>query len=210
MEKKRFIFDLDFTLLSADFSLEKDYFKDVYDEKSSELLKNLGSYLREYEKSYMYYNMSLLSKFLSDKTGLFVSEKVIDGWIKYHDKITDQLEEGVIETLEFLKGMGHSQVVLTNWFEAAQVGRLKRSGLYDYFDGVYAGDSCLKPNPWAYFKAAGSYSSKDCVVVGDNFNNDYIGPRKCGIESILYDKKDEHDHVVKIKRIDKLIDIYRR
>ena len=145
---------------------------------------------------------------MTEKTGLVISEKIIDGWIKYNSTIPDRMEDGVIDTLEYLKSQKHSLGVLTNWFRFAQIERLKNSGLYDYFDDIYTGDFFLKPYPAAYFRAIGNFSSKNCVVVGDNLEKDYIGPRRCGLDSILYDKNDQYSVIVKVKKIYELINRY--
>ena len=58
-------------------------------------------------------------------------------------------------------------------------------------------------------KAKEHFFEEDCVVVGDDLDKDYIGPRACDIESVLYDRNDvQHESVVKVKRMDEIIQKY--
>ena len=202
MEKKRFLFDLDNTLLTSNYQQERDYFNSIYGEEGQYFIKNISSLLEEYERIFPRYNTVDLSNYLETRTELEITPEIIDGWIDIMATTDDKIESGVIETLEDLKQKDHSLVVLTNWFHASQVNRLQRSGLYEYFDEVYAGDLFLKPHRDSYLCARGSFSPQDCVVVGDNLNKDYIGPRAVGMGSILYDRDDKHhENIVKVKKI---------
>ena len=50
---QKFIWDLDETLLSADFRKEDDFFKEqILDEKVDEFIKNKVKYLMEYERTF--------------------------------------------------------------------------------------------------------------------------------------------------------------
>lgn len=55
---KKFIWDLDETLLSANFRKEDDFLKEqISDEKAGEFIRNKVKYLMEYEKTFL--NMML-------------------------------------------------------------------------------------------------------------------------------------------------------
>lgn len=75
---KKFIWDLDETLLSADFRKEDDFFKEqILDEKVDEFIKNKVKYLMEYERMFFKYDTKLLSEFLTLRSGLKIDEKII-------------------------------------------------------------------------------------------------------------------------------------
>ncbi len=206
MEKKRYIFDLDGTLLTADYSFEKDFFHSLYGEDASLLLSHIETYLEKFERSHIQYDIDSLAKYLSKKTGLSVSKKVVCDWINLIGEVPDTMEEGVFDLLENLKQRDKSLVVLTNWFSKSQESRLRRAGIYSYFDAIYSGEYVLKPHEVAYICARGSFNPSECVLIGDNLENDYIGPRAAGIESILYDKNDcHHNSLVKVKRMNDVI-----
>jgi FMN phosphatase YigB (HAD superfamily) len=204
---KRVIFDLDGTLLTGSFEFEKEYFTSVYGEDAIELVDNMFYYLDEYEKSFPRYNHEWLGKFLTEKSGFKVNDKVIDGWIDAMSKVPDTMEDGVIETLENLKRKDCSLAVLTNWYGMTQIPRLRKAGILHYFDNIYTGEFVLKPHEKSYVWAKDDFDIEDCLFVGDNLDKDYIGPRIYGFESVLYDKNDKHGKTLKkIKRIDEIID----
>ena len=146
MEKKRFIFDLDGTLLTNDFKDEKDYFHDLFGDDAKDEIANIGFYLNEYENIFSRYEKEQLTQFLASRTNLPLTKKIIEGWIEVGLYSHDELEKGVLDTLEHLKHDDHSLVVLTNWFYEGQIPRLKRAGIYDYFDDFITGDEVLKPH----------------------------------------------------------------
>jgi putative hydrolase of the HAD superfamily len=122
--------------------------------------------------------------------------------------VPDTLEDGIMETLDYLKTHGHSLAVLTNWYGRTQIPRLKKADMFQYFDDIYTGDVILKPHKEAYLFARKDFDSDDCIFVGDNVDKDYIGPRACGMKSLLYDKNEKyHSSIQKIKKMNELIKI---
>lgn len=209
MEKKRFIFDLDGTLLTSDFHLERSMFYDYFGEAAGMFVPHIGEYLCEYESLFPYYDVDILSSYLRRKCKLPITQQVIRDWICITGNNPGVIEDGVIELLAYLKANDCSIAVLTNWFCDGQVPRLRSSGILEYVDQVYGGDSFLKPNPEAYMMAMEGFSEDDCVFVGDDLDKDYIGPRACNIESVLYDKDDiRRDRVVKVKKMNEIIQRY--
>lgn len=209
MEKKRFIFDLDGTLLTSDFHLERQLFYDLYGDRAYNFIPNIGIILAEYERLFPNYDIDILSDYLRKKSGLPINPNVIREWIAITSVDPGVIEEGVMETLEYLKSQGKSIAVLTNWFTAAQLPRLHESDILKYIDHVYGGDSFLKPSKDSFTQAQAGYLKEECVVIGDNLDLDYIGARANDIESVLYDKNDiQHKSVVKVKKINEIIDRY--
>ena len=203
--KKRYVFDLDGTLLTGDYSLTDQYFKELYGDKAYPFLSDMTHILDRYEKLFPRYDYEDLSTFLTMKTGLDMSPRVIREWNQLVGEVKDVPEEYVQEVLEYLKSQGASLAVLTNWFGESQAKRLERAGLLEYIDSVFGGDIATKPHKEAYWIAAAGYQPRDCVFIGNNADNDYIGPRACGMDSILYDKNDDyHKSLKKIKRLDEL------
>lgn len=206
---KRYVFDLDGTLLTGSFDFEKTYFNNVYNNEAGDLIKKMGSFLDEYERTFQKYRRDDLSNFLSLKSGKLVTPKIIDGWIEVMSDVPDTMEDSVVETLEKLKSKGCSLAVLTNWFGETQIPRLKRAGIIEYFDNIYTGDFILKPHKQSYDIARAGYSKEECIFIGDNIDKDYIGPRACGMESVLYDKNNRfHDSVVKVKKMNEILKKY--
>ena len=206
---KRFVFDLDGTLLTGSFDFEHEYFKTIYNDEATRLFNKMGEYLDEYERTFPRYSNDTLSHFLTTKSGLVFNDEVINGWCEVMQDVPDVMEDGIIEVLEYLKSKDYSLAVLTNWYGKTQIPRLERAKIIDYFDEVYTGDIVLKPHKCSYIMAMDKYDIDDCVFIGDNLEKDYIGPRASGFESILYDKNDNyHDSIVKVKKMNELIKRY--
>ncbi|MBR2827896.1 MAG: HAD family hydrolase [Bacilli bacterium] len=202
MEKKRIVFDLDQTLLTADFTNLMNYFTGMYGDEGLKLYSNLNRYLDEYEMIFDAYKREDLSKFLTNRSGFSFTPSMIDDWNDIVSSIPDKIESGVIPLLEELSQKDKSLVVLTNWFRIPQLKRLEKSHLIEYFDGVISGEEYLKPHKDSYMAAKGAYSKDEVVFIGDNLEKDYIGPRACGMDSILYDKNNHHhENIVKVKRL---------
>lgn len=204
---KRVVFDLDGTLLTSNYALEKEFFTSLYGEKANELINNIGVFLDEYEKTFPRYRHDELSEFLSKKSNLLITNNIIDEWIDVMHNGPDKIEDGVIQTLEYLKRKDSSLAVLTNWYSGTQIPRLRRAGILHYFDNIYTGEFVLKPHKKAYLWAKDDFDIEECLFIGDNLDKDYIGPRRYGFDSIIYDKNDKYGKVLKkVKRIDELIE----
>ena len=203
MEKKRFIFDLDRTLLTCDYRLvESAIFEPIFKDKTEYLMNNIGRFLDEYELNHSHYEDEELSEYLTRISGLKFTPEIIKLWNNTMVVETDVMEEGVIELLEYLKSKDKSLVVLTNWYSLPQVDRLRNAGILEYFDDVFTGEHQLKPHTSAYMVAAGEYPISECLMIGDNIIKDYVGPKINGMDALLYDKHDKHDdNYVKIKKL---------
>lgn len=206
--KRRYVFDLDGTLLTADYSKTDKYFEQVLGKKAQKFSNNLSSYLKIYEREHKNYDLDVLSKYLTMKAGFEISTELLDDWIHEVESLFDFKEEAGEEVLYTLKRNNNSIALLTNWFGKQQIPRLKKAGLLDYFDDLYTGEQVLKPHKEAYFAAAKGYDPEEVVFIGDNVDFDYIGPKSCGFDAILYDKDEiQHSSVQKVKRLDEILKI---
>lgn len=204
---EKFIFDLDGTLLFGNYEEEKEYFIDILKENGEPFFQNLMSYLDRYEKTFLYYSPELLSVFLSVISNTYIRPNVIDKWIDINCNMKDKIEPSAIETLEYLKSKNKSIVVLTNWFTKTQKSRLINSNLMPYIDAVYGGDLYLKPHVKSYISASNGVDIDKCIMIGDDLEKDYLGPRKIGMHSILYDCDDRiPNEKNKIKSLKKIIE----
>ena len=188
--KERFIFDLDGTLLNADFSKEDRFFESVLSKDELEIfLPNKCILLNEYEALFPRYDIDLLSKFMSERTGFDFSKDVVTRWVQTNATFDDTLVEGTIEVLEYLKSKNKSLAILTNWFSEGQIARLSNAGLLKYFDDVIGGEYSLKPNRASYYRAADKYDIGSCVMIGDTYEKDVLGPRTYGMEAVYFNEK---------------------
>ena len=182
-EYKKYIFDLDYTLLIPDWSMEDDFFRErIPLEEQEEFFKKKQDILNEYELTFPRYDFKTLSEFFK-KHGFTISEEVIKEWMIYNgENIKDEVVDGVIELFDLLKESGSEIVILTSWFSGTQIPRLKRTGLYDYVDKVVAGDDAMKPDLESFTLAIGDTDKRDCIMIGDSLKSDRAGAKKAGID----------------------------
>lgn len=207
---ERFIFDIDGTLLFNDFSDENYYFREILNPNDAEkFIKIKYNLLMEYELNFFKYNIRDLSRFLTTKSMIDITEKMILGWIDINAKMKDEINEDAIEVLEYLNHKRKSVVILTNWFAKTQIQRLKNAKLYEYFENIYCGDQYLKPNPISYMNASGEYEYNECIMIGDNYLKDVVNPKLLGMEALFYNKNDEiKKEATTIKSLRKIKEMY--
>ena len=187
---KKYIFDLDYTLLIPDWSLEDDYFrKHIPIDEQEEFFKQKQDILNKYELEFPRYDFKTLSDFFKSY-GFTVSEDVINGWMIHNgETIKDEIADGVIELLEYLKANGKKIVILTSWFSGTQIPRLKRTGLYSYIDKIVAGEDAMKPDLESFELAIGDSNKEECIMIGDSVKSDKVGAENAGIDSYIIDKE---------------------
>lgn len=206
---RKFIWDLDGTLLSADFRKEDDFFKEqILDEKVDEFIKNKVKYLMEYERMFFKYDIRLLSEFLTLRSGLKIDEKLIEYWNEHNKNIPDEIHDGAEEVLSYLQSKGYQNILYTNWFKDVQKERLRNANLLEYFSEIYGGDFAIKPNAIGYKKIIKDVNPNETVMIGDNIINDVLVPRNIGITSYHYDPLDKNNDKNKIKTLKKIKEMY--
>ena len=188
---KKYIFDLDYTLLIPDWSMEDIFFKNIIPiSKQEEFFKQKQDIINKYEAEFPKYDFDTLSAFFKSY-GFHLSREVIDDWMIYNGiNIKDQVPDGVIDLLDYLKQNDKEVVVLTNWFSGTQISRLERAGLYNYVDKIVAGENAMKPSLKAFELAIGDTDKKDCIMIGDSLRCDKVGAENAGID--YYIVSNEH------------------
>lgn len=205
---EKFIFDIDGTLLKTNWQYEEDYFNSVLSfDDANKFIPRISSLLASYERSFLRYDVDILSHYLTLSTGVNITPEIVRGWIEagkdYYEVIP-----GAYDTLEYLKSKDKKIVALSNWFSSMNATRLKNALLDGYFDQVFCSDLVdMKPNPSSYITACGDTSFNDTVMIGDSLELDVMAPLKLGINAIYFcpDEKKNVDN--KIKVIRKLQDI---
>ena len=202
MEKKRFIFDIDGTLLIPDWNYEKLYFDSVLNKYEFEIFyPQIPKLLEEYEKNFPRYDVVELSRFLTMKSGVLITPEIIIGWNKALGETKPGIIDGVVESLEYLKSKDKSLVALTNWFLEPQIERLKSSEIDSYFDNVYGGELGIKPSREAYMNAMGEFNIDSSIMIGDSLDFDVYGSGRIGMDAIFYTPKGKNYDKEKVKSI---------
>ena len=185
---KKYIFDLDYTLLIPDWSKEDDFLrKSIPLEEQEEFFGKKQLILNKYELELPKYDFKTLSNYFKSY-GFSVSEEVIEGWMIHNgETIKDQLVDGVIELFDYLKANNKDIVILTSWFSGTQIPRLKRNGLYEYIDQIIAGEDAMKPDLESFKLAIEDTNKDDCIMIGDSIKSDKIGAENAGIDYYIVD-----------------------
>lgn len=191
---KRIIFDLDDTLIPWKNSYFNKFFPTLkkYDviENKKDIFK-LSNAIDEYEKIYSRYNdesfISLIDKAMNKK----IPKDFYDELKEFFTTcIPDEIDKEVIEVLEYLNKK-YELVVLTNFFEELQNKRLENYGIKKYFIDVIGGDKYIKPYKESYLLACGSNNPNECVMIGDNYQNDVEGALQNGLQAIYLNLKNK-------------------
>ena len=202
---KRFIFDLDGTLLHCDFKKEREYFRSALPKDNAEkFIDSFIYHLYDFEEEYLQYDIKKLSKYLSEKMGFDVSEEFIENWIEANTTCTDVLYDEVVDLLDYLKDKKYSLVVLTNWFYKTQSARLSNKDILKYFDKVFTGEIYTKPNKESYLNAIEGFEPNECVMIGDNIKKDVLMPQSLGITSYYYNPNNKEYDKKLVKSINSL------
>ena len=186
---KKFIFDLDHTLLIPDWAREDDYLREKVDLKEQkEFFKVKQHILNEYEWTFPKCEYKTLSDRFKEY-GFHLNEDMLAEWMKYNwETIEDKIVDGAVDILKYLKWRGKKIVILTNWFAATQKPRLERSGLISYIDKIVAGDDAMKPNLQSFNLAIWDVDRNDCIMVGDKFETDGLGAKNADIDYFILGK----------------------
>ncbi len=186
---KKYIFDIDYTILIPDWSKEDDYFKLYIPlEEQERFFKCKQDILNKYERDFPKYNTKTLSDYFG-KYGFTVTEDVINGWMLYNgETIVDEVVDGTLALFEYLKENDKEIVILTNWFSGTQIPRLKRAGLLQYIDKIVAGENAMKPGLKSFELAIDETEKEDCIMIGDSIRSDKAGADNVGIDCYIVDK----------------------
>ncbi len=213
METKRFIFDIDGTILEEDYTKEIEFFKkELTSEEGNIFIPQIGDLINKYEKTCSRYDVGYLSDFLSNNSGVEISPELIYKWREVVSNYDPKVIPGAEDLLLYLSvNKSQSVVGLSNWFGDDQMRRLKKAGLLNYFDNFYGGDFYMKPSKESYLNAAGRFSPSDCIVIGDSLENDVYGPYRVGMDAIYFDRKNKNNSNKKlVKSINNLEVLMRR
>lgn len=187
---KKYIFDLDYTLLIPDWSMEDEFLrKSIPLEEQEKFFDQKQSILNKYELEFPKYDFKTLSNFFKSH-GFSMSEETINGWMIHNgETIKDQVVDGVVELFDYLKSNNKDIVILTSWFSGTQIPRLKRTGLYEYIDRIVAGEDAMKPDLKSFELAIGDTNKEDCIMIGDSIKNDKTGADNAGIDCYIVDEE---------------------
>lgn len=135
----------------------------------------------------------LLGKRFEDFFGSFgisVDGAATDGLYRQYLNNSAVLIDGAIGLLESLK-KNHTLYVITNGVAATQYNRLAKSGLDQYFDGIFISEEAGSQKPQNEFfefcfGKMGRRDVENMLVIGDSLTSDIRGGNNAGIDTLWF------------------------
>lgn len=111
-----------------------------------------------------------------------------------HLPLHNHLLEGCEEMLEYLQAK-YTMHIITNGFKEVQFKKLQSSGILKYFSTITTSEDVgvQKPNKDIFEAAleAARAKKEESIMIGDNFEADFMGAVKFGMQAILYNYYNE-------------------
>ena len=141
----------------------------------------------EIEKAYIFQTRfrDFMARFGINAQPLFANDLYVEG---LKSKIF--YKPNCMEFLNAVKGK-YKLYAVTNGVTLTQQVRLKKSGIEDYFDGIFISEQmgCKKPEKEFFdkvFAAIGPVDKSKCILLGDSLTSDMQGGRNAGIATCFY------------------------
>ncbi len=207
---KKIIFDIDKTLLDSTIDCIKaynNYLKENKDFSNKLDAQNIYDVLEKFEKSNILYTKENLSNFIKDCIGKNFSVEDLEKMFDYYGKEATLISNETDKVLKYLSEK-YEIIALSNWFYEVQESRLEKAGIKKYFKKVYGVDNLgRKPDINVFKKACEPFLLKECVIVGDNLENDIKVSSKIGMRSIYLNRKKVYTKFENIENIEELLNI---
>jgi len=188
MSYKILLFDLDDTLL--DFSTnETDSLNQLFKLHgfafSDELFRTYNSVNKklwdDYENGKIALDDVLNSRFSETMLRLGIVVDGIEWETEYRELLGNgcQLVEGALDVCQSLSA-SHRLFVITNGITQTQIKRLKKSGLYEYFEDIFDSQSIGYQKPSKEFfdyvmTHINDFNKDQALIIGDSLNTDIKG-----------------------------------
>lgn len=130
--------------------------------------------------------------------GIQVDGKKTDERYRQYLNASAVLVEGAIELLEYLKDK-YTLYIVTNGVAKTQYSRLGKSGLDQYFDGIFISEEANAQKPqmefFEYcFEKMGRRDVEHMLIIGDSLTSDMRGGNRAGIDTMWYNPHGEKNH----------------
>ena len=186
---KKVIFDLDNTLIKWEdkyiFALINTV-KKLNLDYDNKMITKIDNTLVNYAKEHSIYTKEMFCDYNNKKCNINLPYEFYDILKEEQTMCYREFTESEINTLKYLSSK-YELVILSNWLTYTQKKRLENAGVLKYFSLVSGGDEReLKPS----LKAFDIFENKEeCVMIGDDINNDILPAINVGMQAILLNKK---------------------
>ncbi|MFM1525427.1 MULTISPECIES: HAD family hydrolase [Helcococcus] len=152
--------------------------------------------------------LSILSKLnvsYQDNLSTKILRFMMSKWQNYLEKI-----DGVDELLNKLQN--YNLYLLTDGFTDTQLSRAYFLNLDKYFKRSYASEDLEKGKkfsiPFMLLMKENNLIPEETLMIGDNYQSDYLGSKNCGITPIYFDRYNRDDiALLKASNYDELLEI---
>ena len=223
---KHIFFDLDRTLWDFDAAAEVA-FERIYDKYDLEKLGIPSAH--EFHEVYHPLNEQLWELYREDKItkadlnrtrflkplehygihDVELADHLSEDYVYWSPRIV-RLVPGTMELLEYLKPKYHLHLI-TNGFEEVQDTKLTLSGMKPYFETLTVSEEVgvKKPNPeiFQYALRKAHATAEESLMIGDEMDVDIDGARAAGIDTVLFNPKEEKIEGERRFEINHLLDI---
>ncbi len=115
-----------------------------------------------------------------------------------HDLTYEESMEPV-ENYDRVKEIPCKKFLVTTGFTKLQQSKIKQLGIKDDFDHIFIIDpgisNLTKKDIFIKILSENNLKVEDVLVVGDDLNSEIKAAKDLGIESVLYDFRNEHDEI---------------
>lgn len=105
--------------------------------------------------------------------------------------------DGAEDIIRYAHGKGYQLCTASNGFLIMQISRLKKSGLFEYFSGIFVSDDIgyEKPDPQFLTEALSrcGLSAADALMVGDSREADIKAAQSAGMDCCWFDRFNSGD-----------------
>ena len=193
LNSKAIIFDFDNTLVDERFSVLKRW--NIVLTKYEKILKipNLRKcFFKIYnnsDDSYKYHLDDLIAELGIDKR---LKDNILKDFLM-QQSVGELVYPSVIKFLELLERHNFKMAMYTNGLKNVQNKRIELSGTSHFFEHIQYGDCSLKkPAPDGFFKLSKLLNLKSVsnfLMIGDNYDEDFMGASSIGACCILVNYK---------------------
>ena len=172
---------LEFAKKYPDHIADPNEFPQVWDALAE---RHIGRYLKG-ELSFQEQRRERIRESLGLALSSQEADSIFSEYYKIHEeswRLFPEVESVLLKLVDLSLG------VITNGDKENQTHKLKKLGIFEYFDEVITPDCAGAAKPAsAIFKLAAIRAKKpteQCWYVGDNYNADYLGAKQAGFKSV--------------------------
>ena len=229
MKYKHIFFDLDHTLWDFDTNADKTlvdlYHTFLLHEKG---VNDLSKFLLDYhiinKQMWLDYELGKVNQqtlrykrfydtlLMFDIDNMELAQQLAMAYLDYLPKRT-ALMPGALEVLEYLKPK-YKLHLITNGFDKVQHQKLVNSNIDHFFKAIITSEFAgyKKPQKEIYHFAISEVSAypSNCIMIGDNLDNDVIGAANAGIDQVYFNPDKHHTEfkaTYEINHLSELINI---